>query len=188
MDDHMSSNDQSGNVGDVGGSLGDRDRNGRNRGGRVNTSAWLIGALLVIVAVFAGLRFTRVPTPTPTPTPTRPAPTVPAPTPAPTPTTPAPGVTDLDRSITKVEDAVTRKDWNAAERELSVLRTTWERLRTRITSQDTTKDISMFEAAVKKLEGNIKAKNEAGAKTDINELKTMAKKFKLAPTSGSTTG
>lgn len=184
MDDHMSSNDQSG---DVGGSLGDRDRNGGNRGGRVNTSAWLIGALLVILAVFAGLRFTRVPTPQ-TPAPTRPAPTVPAPTPAPTPTTPAPTATDLDRSITKIEDAVSRKDWNAAERELSVLRTTWEGLRTRMTSQDTAKDISVFEATMKKLEANIKAKNETGAKADIEELKTVAKKSKLAPTSGSTSG
>ncbi len=184
MDDHMSPNDRSG---DVGGSLGDRDRNGRNRGGRVNTSAWLIGALLVVVAVFAGLRFSRVPAPR-TPAPTRPAPTVPAPTPAPTPTTPAPTTTDLDRGITKVEDAVTRKDWAAATRELSVLRTTWEGLRTRITSEDTTKDTSMFEAAIRKLEGNIKSKNEAGAKADIMELKTMAKKFKLTRTGTSTSG
>jgi hypothetical protein len=184
VDDEMSPNDRSG---DVGGSLGDRDRNGKTRGRQVNTSAWLIGALLVIVAVFAGLRFTRVPAP-PSPAPTRPAPTVPAPTPTPTPTTPAPSTTDLDRGITKVEDAVTRKDWAAASRELSVLRTTWEGLRGRITSQDTTKDTSMFEASLKKLEGNIRTKNETGAKDDIRELKTMAKKFKLAQTTGPTSG
>ncbi len=184
MDDQMSPNDRSG---DVGGSLGDRDRNGNARGGRVNTSAWLIGALLVIVAVFAGLRFTRVPAP-PTPAPTRPAPTVPAPSPAPTPTTPAPTTTDLDRGIAKVEDAVTRKDWAAASRELSVLRTTWEGLRGRITSKDTAKDTTMFEASMKKLEGNIREKNEAGAKDDIRELKTMAQKFKLTQTSGPTSG
>jgi hypothetical protein len=139
----------------------------------------------VIVAVFAGLRFARVPE-QPSPAPTRPAPTVPAPTP--TPTTPAPNTSDLDRGITKVEDAVTRKDWAAASRELSVLRTTWEGLRGRITGQDTTKDTSMFEASMKKLEENIRTKNEAGAKDDIRELKTMAKKFKLAPTSGPTSG
>jgi hypothetical protein len=186
VDDQMSPNDRSGDV-DVGGSLGDRDRNGRTRGGRVNTSAWLIGALLVVVAVFAGLRFARVPAP-PSPAPTRPAPTVPAPSPTPAPTTPAPTTTDLDRSITKVEDAVTRKDWSAATRELSVLRTAWEGLRGRITSQDTMKDTSMFEASLKKLEGNIREKNEAGAKDDIKELKTIAKKFKLAPTGGPTSG
>jgi hypothetical protein len=186
VDDQMSPNDRSGDV-DVGGSLGDRDRNGRTGGGRVNTSAWLIGALLVVVAVFAGLRFARVPAP-PSPAPTRPAPTVPAPSPTPTPTTPAPTTADLDRSITKVEDAVTRKDWNAASRELSVLRTAWEGLRGRVTSEGTMKDTSMFEASMKKLEENIREKDEAGAKNDIQELKTIAKKFKLAPTSGPTSG
>jgi hypothetical protein len=50
------------------------------------------------------------------------------------------------------------------------------------------KDTSMFEASLKKLEGNIREKNEAGAKDDIKELKTIAKKFKLAPTGGPTSG
>jgi len=180
VDDEMSPNDRSG---DVSGSPEDRDRGGKTKGRQVNTSAWLIGALVVIIAVFAGLRFTKVPAP-PSPAPTRPAPTVPAPTP----TTPAPSTADLDRSITKVEDAVTRKDWTAASRELSVLRTTWEGLRGRITSEDTAKDTSMFEASLRKLEENIREKNETGAKDDIRELKTIAKKFKLAPTSGPTSG
>ena len=182
MDNEMSPNDRSGDT-DVGGSLGDQDRGGRTRGGHINTGAWLIGALLVVLAVFAGLRFTRVPAPQ-TPAPTRPAPTVPGPTPTPSPTTPQPTTSDLDRSIEKVEDAVTREDWAAASRELSVLRTTWEGLRGRITSEDAERDTSRFEAAMRNLEENIRLRNEAEANDDIEELKTIASKFRLTQTGG----
>lgn len=185
MDDRMSPDDQRGDAGG-GGNMAGGGRNGRTRGGQVNTSAWLIGALVVIIAVFAGLRFTRVPAPT------RPAPTVPAPTPStptrPAPTTPAPATTDLERSITRIEDSIRGKDWAAADSEATRLRTTWESLRPRVSSANTTKDVSMFEARVDKLKANIKAKNEAGAKADIAELKTLAKKFKVAPTTGPTSG
>ncbi|MFZ5924978.1 MAG: hypothetical protein ACOYW4_07015 [Bacillota bacterium] len=156
-------------------------RGGNNRGGRVNTSAWLIGVLVVIIAVFAGLRFARVPAP-PRPAPTRPAPTRPAPT------APAPAVTDLERDITRVESAVKRRDWATAEREALRLRTTWQSLRPRVTSPNTTKDVTTFDARVDKLISDIRAKNEAGARADITELKALAKRFRLSPTRGPTSG
>jgi hypothetical protein len=46
----------------------------------------------------------------------------------------------------------------------------------------------MFEASMKKLEENIRQKDETGAKNDIKELRTIAKNFKLAPTGGPTSG
>jgi hypothetical protein len=79
---------------------------------------------------------------------------------------------------------VTREDWAAASRELSVLRTTWEGLRGRITAEDAERDTSRFEAAMRNLEGNIRLRNEAEAKDDIEELKTIASKFRLTQTGG----
>lgn len=196
MDDRLSPDDRAGGNGGgqgfaAGGRNGDNaGRGGNNRGGRVNTSAWIIGALVVIIAVFAGLRYARVPAP-PRPAPTRPAPTKPAPTPTPTrpaPTTPAATVSDLERDLTRVEEAVTRKDWAAADRESSRLRTTWESLRPRVTSTNTAKDVTTFDARVDKLRADIKAKNEAGARADITELKSIARRFKIAPTRGPTSG
>ncbi len=200
MDDRLSPDDRAGGNGGgqgfaAGGRNGDNaGRGGNNRGGRVNTTAWIIGALVVIIAVFAGLRYARVPAPRPAPT--RPAPTRPAPTPTPTrpaptrpaPTAPAATVTDLERDLTRVEDAVRRKDWAAADRESSRLRTTWESLRPRVTSTNTTKDVTTFDARVDKLRADIRAKNEAGARADITELKSIARRFKIAPTRGPTSG
>ncbi|NLS45246.1 MAG: hypothetical protein GX969_05880 [Firmicutes bacterium] len=183
MSDQISQNNQ----GNTGGGHGNHEKGGNTPGGRINTSAWLIGALLVLLAVFAGLRFTRVPAPE-TPAPTRPAPTVPAPTPTPSPTTPIPTDADLDRSITRVEDSIERKDWDAAEREFSMLRSTWESLRSRITGEDATKNVSAFETSMRNLEKNIRDKNEEGAKDDIRELKTTADKFDLTRPGGPTTG
>ncbi|MGE5594007.1 MAG: DUF4363 family protein [Betaproteobacteria bacterium] len=202
MDDRVSSDERAGgNSGEQvsagGGTNGNGStrgaRDGNNRRGRVNTSAWIIGALVVIVAVFAGLRYARVPAPS-RPAPTRPSPTTPAPSPTrpaptqPSPTTQAPTVTDLERNLNRVEDAVRRKDWTAADRESSTLRTTWESLRPRVTSTNTTKDVTTFDTRVDRLRANIRAKNEAGARTDLTELKTTARKFKVAPTRGTTSG
>ena len=192
MDDRLSSDDRAGGnnaeqVSAGGGTNGNGStrgaRDGNNRRGRVNTSAWIIGALVVIIAVFAGLRYARVPAPS-RPAPTRPAPT----TPAPSPTRSAPTVTDLERDLNRVEDAVRRKDWTAADRESSTLRTTWESLRPRVTSTNTTKDVTTFDTRVDRLRANIRAKNEAGARQDLAELKTTARKFKVAPTRGTTSG
>ncbi len=195
MDDRLSPDDRAGGNGGGqgfaagGGSDNNAGRGGNSRGGRVNTSAWIIGALVVIIAVFAGLRYARVPAP-PRPAPTRPAPTKPAPAPPtrPAPTAPAATTTDLERDLTRVEEAVRRKDWAAADRESAKLRTTWESLRPRVTSTNTTKDVSTFDARVDKLRADIKAKNEAGAKADVTELKSIARRFKIAPTRGPTSG
>lgn len=188
MEDRLSPVDEMRDVGagnqGRGENVGASSRGGNNRGGRVNTSAWLIGALVVIIAVFAGLRFARVPAPS-RPAPTRPAPTKPAPT---APTAPTPAVTDLERDITGVEGAVGRKDWAAAAKEASKLRATWQSLRPRVTSPDTTKDVTAFDARVDKLISDVRVKNEAGARADITELKSLAKKFKLSPTRGPTSG
>ncbi|MGE5585301.1 MAG: DUF4363 family protein [Bacillota bacterium] len=197
MDDRLSPDDRTGGNGGGQGSAAGGGNNdnamrggGNNRGGRVNTSAWIIGALVVIIAVFAGLRYARVPAPS-RPAPTRPAPTQPAPTPTPTrpaPTAPAATTSDLERDLTRVEDAVRRKDWAAADRESTKLRTTWESLRSRVTSTNTTKDVAAFDARMDKLRADIKAKNEAGARADITELKSIARRFKISPTRGPTSG
>ncbi|MDI7246381.1 MAG: DUF4363 family protein [Bacillota bacterium] len=197
MDDRLSPDDRTGGNGGGQGSAAGGGNNdnamrggGNNRGGRVNTSAWIIGALVVIIAVFAGLRYARVPAPS-RPAPTRPAPTQPAPTPTPTrpaPTAPAATTADLERDLTRVEDAVRRKDWAAADRESTKLRTTWESLRSRVTSTNTTKDVTAFDARMDKLRADIKAKNEAGARADITELKSIARRFKISPTRGPTSG
>lgn len=194
MDDPLSPNDQTGNPEMGNSGAGDSGRGGNNagarggsdRGGRVNTSAWLIGLLVVIVAVFAGLRFARVPAPS-RPAPTRPTPTRPAPT-QPVPAAPSPTVADLDRNVTRTEDAISRRDWTTADKEAATLRTSWQSLRARVTSTDTTKDVTTFDSRLDKLMSNIRAKNESGARADITELKSLAKRFKLSPTRGPTTG
>ncbi|MGE5588826.1 MAG: DUF4363 family protein [Clostridia bacterium] len=194
MDDRLSPDDRAGASGGgqgfaAGGRNGDdAGRGGNNRGGRVNTSAWIIGALVVLIAVFAGLRFARVPAPT-RPAPTRPAPTVPAPTPTrPAPTAPAASVGDLERTLSRVEDAVRRKNWSTADAEFTTLRSTWESLRPRVTSTNTTKDITTFDARLDELRADISAKNEADARADITELKAIARRFQMAPTRGTTSG
>jgi hypothetical protein len=97
-------------------------------------------------------------------------------------------VEDLERALGRVEDAVQRKDWSAASSEFTTLRSTWESLRPRVTSTNTTKDITTFDARLDELRGDIGAKKEADAKADVTELKAIARRFQMAPTRGTTSG
>lgn len=164
-----------------------RQRGGNGgRGGRVNTSAWLIGILVVLVAVFAGLRYAgRTPAPS-RPAPTRPAPSVPAPTP--TPTAPVPTLADLKRDLTDTETAITRRDWTAANTRAASLRARWQSLRSRVRSTDTTRDVTAFDSRLQKLTDDIKARNEADAQADVAELRSIAGRLEVAPTRASTAG
>ncbi len=177
-----------------GGGRDARGRGGDGRGGRVNTSAWLIGILVVLVAVFAGLRYAgRTPSPS-RPAPTRPAPSLPTPTPAPTPTptptptAPAPTLADLKRDLTNTESAISRRDWTAANTQAASVRARWQSLRSRVRSTDTTRDVTAFDSRLQKLTDSIKARNEADARADVTELKSLANRFEVAPTRSSTAG
>ncbi len=90
--------------------------------------------------------------------------------------------------MTRVEDAITRRDWTAADSEATRLNSTWQSLRSRVTSTNTTKDVATFDSRLDRLRSEIREKNEAGAKADMTELKALARRFKLSPSRGATAG